>query len=60
MVYDNNGGGEYSKYFVQKLREPPSLLTPEFQELFKLLGSNPDTPTTSGAKTQSTCTPHLR
>jgi hypothetical protein len=35
MVYDNNSGGRYSKYFVQELREPAAMGTPEFRELYK-------------------------
>ncbi len=35
MVYDNNEGGEYGKYFVQELQEPASMGTPEFRELYK-------------------------
>ena len=35
MVYDNNKGGEYGKYFVQELQEPANMGTPEFRELYK-------------------------
>jgi hypothetical protein len=34
MVYDNNQGGEYGKYFVQELQEPANMGTPEFRELY--------------------------
>lgn len=34
MVYDN-GGGEYGKYFVQELKEPPGMGTPEFRALYE-------------------------
>ena len=37
MVYDNNAGGKYGKFFVQELKEPPSMGTPEFRELYKQL-----------------------
>ncbi|NLT40012.1 MAG: cupin domain-containing protein [Clostridiales bacterium] len=35
MIYDNNNGGEYAKYFIQQLREPANMGTPEFKELYK-------------------------
>jgi hypothetical protein len=35
MVYDNNIGGEYAKYFVQELKEPPNMGTPEFRDMYK-------------------------
>jgi len=35
MVYDNNEGGEYGRCFVQELREPANMGTPEFRELYK-------------------------
>ncbi|NLV72031.1 MAG: hypothetical protein GXY46_05415 [Actinobacteria bacterium] len=35
MVYENNQGGEYGRYFVQELQEPPSMSTPEFRELYR-------------------------
>jgi hypothetical protein len=35
MVYDNNQGGEYGKYFVQDLQEPAALATPEFKALYQ-------------------------
>ncbi len=35
MVYDNNNGGEYAKYFIQQLQEPASMGTPEFKTLYK-------------------------
>lgn len=35
MVYDNNNGGEFAKHFVQELKEPPNMGTPEFRELYK-------------------------
>ena len=34
MVYDNNGG-EYGQYFIQELKEPANMGTPEFRELYK-------------------------
>ena len=35
MVYDNNNGGEYGRCFVQELKEPADMGTPEFRELYK-------------------------
>ena len=36
MVYDNNQGGKYGKYFVQTLQEPASLSAPsEFKTLYE-------------------------
>lgn len=36
MVYDNNNGGDYGKYFVQTLQEPESLSAPsEFKTLYE-------------------------
>jgi len=35
MVYDNNKGGEFGKYFVQELQEPANMGTPEFREIYK-------------------------
>lgn len=34
MVYDNNNGGDYGKFFVQQLQEPANMGTPEFRELY--------------------------
>ncbi|MDR0916771.1 MAG: hypothetical protein LBN02_06230 [Oscillospiraceae bacterium] len=34
MVYDNNSGGEYAKYFVQTLQEPADMGTPAFRALY--------------------------
>ncbi|MDR0818940.1 MAG: hypothetical protein LBN43_05140 [Oscillospiraceae bacterium] len=34
MVYDNNNGGEYGKYFVQNLQEPANMGSPEFVTLY--------------------------
>ncbi len=34
MVYDNNTGGEFAKYFVQELQEPPNMGSPEFRKLY--------------------------
>jgi hypothetical protein len=34
MLYENNKGGEYGKYFVQELQEPANLGTPEFREIY--------------------------
>ena len=34
MVYDNNTGGEYAKYFVQDLQTPPGMITPEFAKFY--------------------------
>ena len=37
MVYDNNAGGEYARYFVQDLSEPETFTSapPEYQEMYK-------------------------
>ena len=37
MVYDNNIGGEFAKYFVQDLNEPETFTSapPEYQEMYK-------------------------
>ena len=36
MVYDNNNGGDYGKYFVQTLQEPASMSAPsEFKTLYE-------------------------
>ena len=35
MIYDNNNGGEYGKYFVQSLQYPDGMATPEFQQLYQ-------------------------
>jgi hypothetical protein len=35
MVYDNNKGGEYAGNFVQELKEPANMGTPEFRALYK-------------------------
>ena len=35
MVYDNNNGGKYAGNFVQELKEPANMGTPEFRELYK-------------------------
>lgn len=35
MVFDNNKGGEYAKYFVQELQYPDHMATPEFKELYQ-------------------------
>ena len=36
MVYDNNNGGEYAKYFIQQLQEPASMSAPsEFRTLYQ-------------------------
>ncbi|MDR1590209.1 MAG: hypothetical protein LBS51_08485 [Oscillospiraceae bacterium] len=34
MVYENNTGGKYAGYFVQELREPADMGSPEFRELY--------------------------
>ena len=34
MVYDNNNGGEFGKYYIQDLKEPPNMSTPEFKEIY--------------------------
>jgi len=34
MIYDNNSGGAYGKYFVQELKEPESMKSPEFREMY--------------------------
>ena len=35
MVHDNNVSGEYAKYFVQELQEPPGMMTPEFEKIYR-------------------------
>lgn len=36
MVYDNNKGGDYGKFFVQQLQEPASMSAPsEFKTLYE-------------------------
>ena len=35
MIYDNNNGGEYGKFFVQSLQYPDGMATPEFQKLYQ-------------------------
>ncbi len=35
MVYENNSGGEYAHCFVQELKEPPNMGTPEFREMYQ-------------------------
>ena len=35
MIYENNQGGEYGKYFVQSLQYPAGMGTPEFAEIYK-------------------------
>lgn len=35
MIYENNNGGEYGKYFVQSLQYPDGMATPEFQQLYQ-------------------------
>ena len=35
MVYDNNQGGEYGKYFVQELQAPKDMMTPEFTAIYE-------------------------
>jgi hypothetical protein len=35
MVYENDSGGEYGKYFVQELQEPSNMGTPEFRGLYQ-------------------------
>ena len=35
MVIDNNKGGKYGQYFVQELKEPSNMGTPEFRELYR-------------------------
>jgi hypothetical protein len=39
MIYDNNNGGKYGKYFVQELQEPESMRTPEFREMYRKFAS---------------------
>lgn len=34
MVYDNNKGGEFAKYFIQELKTPTNMGTPEFKKLY--------------------------
>jgi len=34
MVYNNNNGGKYAKYFVQELQEPPGMMPPEFARIY--------------------------
>ncbi|MDR2357471.1 MAG: hypothetical protein LBD92_05245 [Oscillospiraceae bacterium] len=33
-MYENNTGGKYAEYFVQQLREPEDMGSPEFRELY--------------------------
>ena len=35
MVYDNNEGGEYGKFIVQELQEPPNMMDPEFRKIYE-------------------------
>jgi len=35
MVYDNDQGGEYGGHFVQELKEPANMGTPEFRDMYK-------------------------
>ena len=35
MVYDNNKGGEFGKYFVQELQEPPNMMDPDFRLIYE-------------------------
>lgn len=35
MIYENNEGGEYGKYFVQTLQYPEGMATPEFQKIYE-------------------------
>jgi hypothetical protein len=35
MVYDNNKGGEYGKFIVQELQEPPNMMDPEFRKIYE-------------------------
>jgi len=35
MIYENNEGGEYGKYFVQTLQYPDGMATPDFAELYR-------------------------
>ena len=34
MVFENNNGGEYGKYFIQDLQTPPGMITPEFEKVY--------------------------
>ena len=35
MVYDNNKGGDYGKYIVQELQEPPNMMAPDFRAIYE-------------------------
>ena len=35
MVYDNNKGGDYGKYFVQELQAPANLMDDEFKKIYE-------------------------
>lgn len=35
MIYDNQNGGEYGKYFIQTLQYPDGMATPDFQEIYQ-------------------------
>jgi hypothetical protein len=35
MIHENNNSGEYRKHFVQELKEPQNMGTPEFRELYR-------------------------
>lgn len=35
MIYENNQGGEYGKYFVQTLQYPEGMGTPEFKAIYE-------------------------
>ncbi len=39
MIYENNNGGEYGKYFVQTLQYPEGMATPEFQKIYEKFAS---------------------
>lgn len=35
IIYENNQGGEYGKYFVQNLQYPEGMSTPEFTKIYE-------------------------
>ncbi|MDR0489619.1 MAG: hypothetical protein LBH28_00015 [Oscillospiraceae bacterium] len=35
MVHDNNKGGEFGKYYVQELQEPPNMMDPDFRKIYE-------------------------
>jgi len=35
MAIDNNKGGDYGKFIVQELQEPPNMMDPEFRKIYE-------------------------